>query len=172
MCKDQLVDIYNFLKEASVFESEPHLDTASKLNHMYERGWLYASYLANKVIATAGAFRIKKWDTSLLTDLPNKEEGNILYIPFFACNTNNITTPLKLLKQYLREHPLIHEVIYYKKAWVVDQDCLKSFSRKKIIESPVKKESPSIFRPHISIHPPELTTVSSTDDLWKPVQVA
>lgn len=149
-----LVGIYHFLQEMLVFDGEPTLEFISKLNVMYSRGWIYASYLDNRVMAVAGAFRIKEWDEKHLTQIPEKEEGNILFILFFACASDNATIPLKFLKQHLKENPSIEKIVYCKKIWLKNRLEMKTFTCRSALKTTL------LTRPHepsrTVIYPPAL----------------
>lgn len=100
-------------------EACPHLLPAqwmSRLLYMHRRGWLYCSVKGSELMAVAGAFRIRQWDEKYRDKLPEKEEGDLLYVPFVASEGKIPVAVLRLLRYCLRENPGIKKVIYDRKS--------------------------------------------------------
>ncbi len=93
------------------------LEWMSRLLYMHRRKWLYCTLKGDHLIAVAGAFRIRQWDDKYLdfANMPEAEEGDILYVPFIASEGNVHVAPLRLLRFCLRKNPNIKELIYYRK---------------------------------------------------------
>ncbi len=149
-----LIATFDFLKRTGFFEDQSTLEWARKLNHLYDRGWLYSSMHGEKLLAVAGAFRIPAWDKRFVEELPEKQEGNILFISFFSSESEDSKIPLKLLKQFLRENPTIQEIVYYRKKWKVVKRSFK-LVRKPLAERLATSPAPK----RLFLAPPELVPV-------------
>jgi len=116
-----LIEAYDFLETSGFFEDKNALDWIQKLNTMYDRGWLYASMRGDELLAVAGAFRVPAWDPKYLSEPPERDEGEVLFISFFSNNQGDHSIPLKLLKYFLKQHRGIKEVVFYRKKWSVQE---------------------------------------------------
>ncbi|MCM8775086.1 MAG: hypothetical protein NC930_01835 [Candidatus Omnitrophica bacterium] len=110
-----LAKAYDLAHTSGIFYDQMTLEWTTNLIRLYERGWLYGVFSRDDLIAVAGAYRIKQWDEKYRYELPDQEEGNILYVSFFASESDDMSEPLKFLRHFLRENPDINELIYYKK---------------------------------------------------------
>ena len=110
-----LIKTYDLLKKSDVFYDKTELEWASYVLRLYEKGWLYSAVHNGDIIAVAGAFRIPEWEERYQHELPDQEFGSILYVAFFAADSDNPSVPLKLLKHYLKENTQISEIIFYNK---------------------------------------------------------
>ncbi|HTL48365.1 MAG TPA: hypothetical protein VL688_09950 [Verrucomicrobiae bacterium] len=100
-------------------EACPHLLPAqwmSTLLYMHRRRWLYCSVKGSQLNAVLGAYRIKAWDEKGKDKMPEKEEGDILYIPFVASEGKIPIAVRRLVKYCLRENPGIKKIVYYRKS--------------------------------------------------------
>jgi hypothetical protein len=113
--KELLKKICDLVIRSGICPEVMPLQWMRRLLTMHKRRWLYCSVKGSELIAVVGAFRIREWDDRYLDWLPEKEGGNILYIPFIAAEGSVPIAPLRLLRYCLRENPGVREVIYYKK---------------------------------------------------------
>ena len=97
-----------------------------------------------------------------LEELPDKEEGHILFIPFFISNAKDVKVPLKMLKEFLAMHPEITAVVYYKKVW---QSEFRSFELiKNSTETLMGRMHTRVVSEsrRLRIHPPEMVPLCKT----------
>lgn len=113
--KELLKKICDLIIRSGICPEVMPLQWMRRLLYMHKKRWLYCSVKGSELIAVVGAFRIREWDEKYLDRLPEKEEGEILYVPFIAAEGNIPIAPLRLLRYCLRENPGVREVIYYKK---------------------------------------------------------
>lgn len=84
------------------------------LMYVHNRGWLYVPVTDNKAQAVIGAYRIKEVNESTLGNLPVKEEGNILYVPFVVSinpDANMYEVVRSAMRQYLDQNSDIIEIV-------------------------------------------------------------
>lgn len=82
------------------------------VSFMHERGWLYYGYENGRVVTVLGAYRIKEFVESKEQDLPDVEEGNIVYVPFAVSISKDRLLIRKITTEYLEKHPEVEEIIF------------------------------------------------------------
>jgi hypothetical protein len=83
-------------------------------------GYLYVNAdLTSAVLA----YRIPSWDERWTTEIPAKENGDILYIAWAVSSSNNRVGLLKMLRSYLKENS-VYEIIYNRHS---QNDALRRF---------------------------------------------
>lgn len=117
MFQDQFsIKAYDFLRRSELFRDEMDLQWLTRFVRMVNRGWVYTSMDGEELTALAGAYRIQSAEEALQSELPEKEQGSILFISFFISEQGNTASALKALKAYLRRNPDVRSVLYYKKS--------------------------------------------------------
>ena len=101
------------LKDSNIYKDTKPSDWFRVLMFMHKNGWLYFAQEDGEIVLVVGMYRIKKFNLNDIKKLPEKEEGDILYIPFFASHAKDKMLPRKLLKQYLDNHKNIKEIAFY-----------------------------------------------------------
>ncbi|MFZ5802707.1 MAG: hypothetical protein ACOY3K_06330 [Candidatus Omnitrophota bacterium] len=107
--------VFELVKASGVFQKKWDSELMDDLFRMHDRRWLYCSFRGSDLLAVAGAFRIPEWDDRYFNELPEVDEGEILYVPFLVSTADEPLVPLRLVKFCLRENASIKEIIYYKK---------------------------------------------------------
>ncbi len=106
-------------------ETKPH-EWVKHLLYLHGRGFLYAAFEEpEKVALVAAMYRIPEFDEKKIDVFPEKEEGDILYVPFFASKANDKFLANRLLKSYVKKHA-IKEIIFYEDR---DNEKLKRYKR-------------------------------------------
>lgn len=118
-------------------DPEPYRSSLQWISHLltlHRRHWLYCSFLGQELIAVAGAYRIPEWNEQFRYELPEKAEGDTLYIPFFVSKEAVSIAPLRLLKFCLRENPQVREIVYSRKKWSTGSEVFKVWRRNKAVD--------------------------------------
>lgn len=82
--------------------------------YAHNKGWLYAPTANGKVQCVICAYRISEVNEQTLLRVPLKEEGNILYVPFFLSlnkEENIFRITRETLKIYLENNPDVTEMV-------------------------------------------------------------
>lgn len=108
-----LAQAFLILQNSKIYNDATPKDWLKVLLYMHTKGWLYIGFENEKMVMIAGMYRIKKFDKKNIKVLPKKEEGNILYIPFFASNAQDKLLPRKLLQRYMKKHRDIKQIVFY-----------------------------------------------------------
>lgn len=155
MAKPAIIKTYELLSEFGFFDAESPVLWITRLNQMYERGWLYLSFKGDELMSVAGAYRVEDWKDSYLRELPDEERGTILFISFFATKSDRLLDPLRLLRQYLIKNPGINEIVYFKKYWNVASSAALWPEKKRLL---IRNYGPQVIKPkkRVEILPPEL----------------
>ena len=132
-----LVNVLTFLKKSGTAPDNTMDDWMRAVSHMHDRGWLYYTKEDGKIVTIVGAYRIKKFDEKKVDVMPDKEEGDILFINFAASTSEHKTSLKKMLSKYVDENKNIKEIIFYPR----NQD--KEFKRIKVRSKDVKEKDKS-----------------------------
>jgi hypothetical protein len=108
-----LAQAFLMLKDKNIYPNAQPSDWLKVLLYMHKKGWLYIGFEKEKLAMVAGMYRIKKFDKDTIKKLPEKEEGNVLYVPFFASSAEDKLLPRKLLQRYLSKHKDIKRIAFY-----------------------------------------------------------
>lgn len=107
-----LVMIYAFLKKNKVYDNIPMGDLLKDLYYLHKKGWLYVTIVNGRVEVAVAMYRIPEFKPEIVDKYPEKEEGNILYIPFMASEAVSKIKPLRYLRSFLKKNPDIKQVIF------------------------------------------------------------
>ncbi len=110
---EMLAQAFLILQQSNIYPNAKPADWIKILLYMHTKGWLYIGYEKEKMVMVAGMYRIKKFNKDTIKTLPQKEEGNVLYVPFFASNAEDKLLPRKLLQRYLSKHKNIKKITFY-----------------------------------------------------------
>lgn len=111
-----ILKLWTFVSSSQVCP-ETTLDEWLKiLCYMHEKGWVYNWKKDGKLVCVVGAYRIKEFTESTKDVLPDKEEGDILYIPFAVSEANDPFILKKMLEAYLKKQSVpVKEIILYER---------------------------------------------------------
>ena len=135
-----LVNVLMFLKNSGSAPDTTMDEWMKTISHMHDRGWLYYTKSEGQIVTVVGAYRIKEFNEDKIDIMPDKEEGNILFINFAASTSKHKVTLKKMLSKYLKENPDITEMYFYAR----NQD--EKFTRIKIGDKDAKEKSKPIRR--------------------------
>lgn len=110
------IEAYEFLRRFEFFRDQMDLQWLTSFTRMMNRKWIYVFRKGEKLSGLAGAYKIKHPSEAVKDHLPEKEEGDILFISFFASQSENTLAALKCLKAYLRRNPDVRSIMYYRKS--------------------------------------------------------
>lgn len=120
--------IYLLVAQSGVCPQTPPSEWVKTLLYLHSKGWLWAKVdKDNNVEMAAGMYRIPSLDDTYTNTMPEKEEGKILYIPFFVSRSTDPKEAKKILNKYLKTHDEIDEIAFYERG---DDTKLKRFTRK------------------------------------------
>lgn len=114
------------LKSGVCPETKPY-EWVKTLLYMHMKGYLYVGYEKEHLSVVVGAYRIKEFNEKVTQEIPEEEEGNILYIPFLASFAEDKNIPLRMLRNYLDKNKDIKEVVFYERN---SDDDLRRYIRK------------------------------------------
>lgn len=109
---DTLLQCLDLIIEGQLWPEKKASEILKILMYVNNKGWLYTSSVEGKLKAVICAYKIKEGDS--LTQMPIKEEGNILYVPFVLSiekNVNLFHIIRESCKLYLEENPEVEEII-------------------------------------------------------------
>lgn len=108
-----LSNIIKFLKNSGSGPDTTIDEWMRIVSHMHDKGWLYYTKQNGQIVTILGAYRIKEFDKDKIDLMPEKEEGNILFVNFAASTADHKNTLRNMTKKYLRNNPNVEEIIYY-----------------------------------------------------------
>jgi len=157
-----LFNIYGILLKSGVCPETKKGEWLKTISEMHVRGMLYYGNEDGQVKVVVGAWKIKEFNEKVIDMIPEKEEGNILYVSFMASMAQDKTLPRKLLNNYLQNHQEVDEVVFYERNSDTKFKRLK-VNRKKEEKPDVEiKGSESSNVPEKPIRGPESVTVNNT----------
>lgn len=123
-----LAKIFGLINESKVCPETTPREWVSLLLYLHHKGWLYSSLKGDEVMAVACGYRIPEVIPEFTDVLPREENGNILYVPFYANKDGSRFSALRFLKAYLKDNIAnIKEVAFYHKG---DEKKLKRYKVK------------------------------------------
>ena len=109
-----LLRIYEMVVQSGVCPETPLCGWSEIIPFCHEKGYLYTLFEKDEIVAVVCAYRIPYFHEKFTDMYPEKEEGNILYIPWAVSNSYSMTSLLYMLKSYLLKHD-IQEIAYYRR---------------------------------------------------------
>lgn len=82
------------------------------VSYLYDKNWLHYGYEGTKVVTVLAAYRIKEFDEMKESQLPKKEEGNIIYVPFAASISKDKMIIRRITSEYVAKHPETEQIIF------------------------------------------------------------
>lgn len=122
-----LIRAFLMIVKSGIYPKTPVKDWVKYLLFLHKKGYLYASCEGEKVMLLACMYRVPEVTKKVENEYPEKEEGNILFVPFFVSESKDKLLANKLFKQYLASHPGVNEVAFFER----DTDRLRRFARVK-----------------------------------------
>lgn len=88
-------------------------DWVKLLMFLHVKGWLYVFFEQDKLAFIGAAYCVTDgWDYD---QMPEKEEGDNLYIPFIVSFSDDKQLPLKMIKKYLAKNPNVKRVVFFER---------------------------------------------------------
>jgi len=112
---------------SKVCPKTPIRDWVKILLFTHKKGYLYAQCDDNKLNMVACMYKVSELTKKNEDVYPEKEKGNILYIPFFVSKSKDKLLANKIFKNYIAQHPEIKEIAFYERG---DDTKLRRFKRK------------------------------------------
>lgn len=109
----KFIKIYNFLIKNGLMPEADKFQVMDMVAHLYERGWLYYGYENDKIVAVVGLYRVKDADHAKTDKLPDKEEGDVLYVEFSVSVAEDKHLMRKMLGNYCQGKD-IKKMVFYK----------------------------------------------------------
>lgn len=122
-----LLKCFKMIKDSGVCPENSITDWVKSLLYLHTKGWLYTGFENEEPVMVAAMYRIQEFNKDKINTYPDKEEGKILYIPFFTSIAKDKNMANRLFKQYLKQQD-IDEIIFYERN---SDDKLKRFKRRK-----------------------------------------
>ena len=94
---------------------------------LHKKGFLFVGFEKEEPVVVAAAYRVKKKPKEFPKNYPEKEEGDILYVPWLVSFADDKFLPIKLMHRYLKTNPDIKTVAFHDHS---ENDKLKVFDRK------------------------------------------
>ena len=107
----EVLSIWKFVIESKVCHQTSQNEWLKIITYLYLKDWLWVISDKGIVQAVIGAYRINEFDESKADNLPEKDEGEILFIPFACSVGDDIFVWRKLLREYLKTNE-IKELIF------------------------------------------------------------
>jgi hypothetical protein len=124
-----LFKIYVLIAQSGVCPETKPYEWVKTLLYLHSKGWLWSVVdKDNNVEMAAAMYRVPSLDKKYTDVLPEKEEGNILYIPFFVSVSKDTKKAQKVFKKYLKRSVDIETIAFFERG---DDTKLKMFNRKK-----------------------------------------
>lgn len=79
----------------------------------HEKGYLWTRMDGEEPTVAVLCYRMPEWKEEYANVMPEKEEGNILYIGFAVSKCNSSSSLLRMLRAYIYLHE-IDDIYYYK----------------------------------------------------------
>ena len=124
MNSELLRQVMEMVMKAGLRPSMKPSDWLAVLIYLSKKGWLKVFEKDGNVTVATAAYRIKEFNKDMVDNLPKKEEGNILFVPFFLSREQDRMTVPKIIKAYLDENKDIEEIIFEDK-----NDRIRRFGR-------------------------------------------
>jgi hypothetical protein len=83
------------------------------LLYTHSKGYLYAHVTEEKLDMIACMYRVKSLSDKNIDVYPEKEKGNILYVPFFASTQKDNTLAISLFKSIIDKKGNIKEIAFH-----------------------------------------------------------
>lgn len=105
--------IYLLVAQSGVCPKTQPAEWVKILLYLHSKGWLWAIVdEKHNVEMAAGMYRVPSVDEAYTNQMPEKEEGRILYIPFFVSRSNDPMKAKQILTKYLKTHEDIDEIFF------------------------------------------------------------
>jgi hypothetical protein len=105
--------IYLLVAQSGIDDKTTPAEWVKKLLYLHSKGWLWATVdEKNEVEIAVALYRIPSTDDKYTEVLPEKEEGRILYVPFFVSRAKDPMKAKKMLTQYLKKHEDVDEIYF------------------------------------------------------------
>ena len=108
-----LRDVMEMVIQARVRPKMQPFEWLGVLLYLEKKGWLKVfTDDGGRVIAATAAYRVKEFKQKAKDKIPEREEGNILFVPFFVSVADDRMEVPRIIKKYLSENPEIKEVVF------------------------------------------------------------
>ena len=128
--------VYVLVNQLGVCPKTKPADWVKTLLYLHSKGWLWVNADdKGEVLMAAAMYRIPEVKPEYTDKLPEKEEGKILYVPFFVSVSKDVKRANKVFKTYLKRSIDIDAIAFYERG---DDTKLKMFKRKGVSHGKVK----------------------------------
>lgn len=111
--KDLLLKVFQLIWSKKMSDTVKPTQWLNTISYCHKRGLLYLAMQGEEVMAAGAIYRVPEWNEKFTEEIPEKDEGTIAYIPFFASKTEKRMTALRMIKNYLRSHPEVTTLKFY-----------------------------------------------------------
>lgn len=80
--------------------------------YMHRKGWLFVHVLNDEIEVIVGAYRVKEVNETTHLNMPEIEEGEILFVPFMVSRSEDKLMVRRMLGKYMKEN-LVKEIVFY-----------------------------------------------------------
>lgn len=108
-----ILKMYSFVIKSGVCPETSPSDWLKTICFMYEKGWIYNWKEGGNLVAVVGAYLVN--DDSNLDNLPDKEEGTIIYVPFAATDSDDKLILKKMMDRFIDKYPMATELIFFER---------------------------------------------------------
>lgn len=109
----ELIQAYELLVKERPYPDRDYKYYAKLILFTHDRGYLYFGKEEGKVKAVAIAYRVKDLENN--KEIPEEDDGDILFVPMLVSKARNKRIPLKMLRVALKMNPGIKEVKYMRR---------------------------------------------------------
>ena len=122
-----LIEAFKLVVKSGLFPDTPLKEWVPLLLFLHKKGFLWAAFEKDKVVVVCVAYKVKEVPQEFPKNYPDKEEGNILYIPWMISVAEDKFLPKKLLTSYLNRNPGIEEIAFHD---LLKQEIIRHYRRK------------------------------------------
>lgn len=108
------LQVYKLVLSSGVASQNSSEEWLKTLIYMHLKGWLFFHKEEGQLVSVVGAYRVKEYDKKLIDKMPDKEEGDILFVVFAASKADDKQVLVKMLRKYKEKNPDIKKVLMFK----------------------------------------------------------
>jgi len=123
---DLLLAVFKLVAKSGLFPETPLRKWPAVILFLHKKGYLFVGFEEEQPVLIACAYRVKEVPKEYPENYPNKEEGNILYIPWMVSFAKDKLLPKRLMDRYMIRNPDIEKIALHNHG---KDDKLKTFNR-------------------------------------------
>ena len=121
-----LVKAFMLVVKSGIFPKTHLREWPAVLLFLHKKGYLFVGFEENEPTVVVCAYRVKEIPKEFPKNYPEKEEGNILYVPWMVSFAKDKLLPKRLMDRYLKMNPDIEKIALHNHG---KDDKLKTFNR-------------------------------------------